>query len=329
MQIARIVLQEDTPMASMVDTVHPSIDLPPAEELRAVLERDGSMVLDILTGLGVAVAFSNTRIGTSLIGPGDPAGAALGVTEPTAVLSLEEIFRVTTGQVTHHSRDLFAPGGIDLRVVRWVEAQRPDQVGVPGPAGGAEAAQCEPAHSPSRILTRMAVEEEYLLPAGAGPAAMCRLLGLSFTLDADAPRTTVRTCYDTFDGRLRSAGRTLVHEHGRLTLLHEGVGIERSEPPARLMVAELPAGGLRDLLTPIVDVRALTPIARIRSELREARVLDDEGKTVVRLVVEAPAGRMRSGPVCACSACAATTRRSAALGARSNATWGSRARRRC
>ena len=130
MQIARIVLQEDTPMASMVDTVHPSIDLPPAEELRAVLERDGSMVLDILTGLGVAVAFSNTRIGTSLIGPDDQAGAALGVTEPTAVLSLDEIFRVTTGQVTHHSRDLFAPGGIDLRVVRWVEARRPDQVGV-------------------------------------------------------------------------------------------------------------------------------------------------------------------------------------------------------
>jgi hypothetical protein len=161
----------------------------------------------------------------------------------------------------------------------------------------------------------MAVEEEYLLPAGASPAAMCRLLDLSFTLDADAPRTTVRTWYDTFDGRLRSAGRTLVHEHGRLTLLHEGVGIERSEPPARLMVSELPAGGLRAILTPIVGVRALTPTVRIRSELREARVLDDEGKTVVRLVVEAPRG--------------ATTRPSAALGARSNATWGLRARRRC
>jgi hypothetical protein len=39
------------------------------------------------------------------------------------------VHRVTSGQVTHHSRDLFAPGGIDLRVVRWVEAQRPDQVG--------------------------------------------------------------------------------------------------------------------------------------------------------------------------------------------------------
>src|SRR5215207_6065867 len=88
-RIARTVLQDGAPIAHMIDTVHPSIELLPAPELRAILERDGSMVLDILTGLGVAVAFSNTSIGTSLIGPGDPAGAALGVNEPTAVLSLE------------------------------------------------------------------------------------------------------------------------------------------------------------------------------------------------------------------------------------------------
>jgi GntR family transcriptional regulator len=88
------------------------------------------MVLDLLTALGIPVAFSNTSIDTSLVGPGDPVAAELGVTEPTAVLSLEEIFRRTTGDVTHHSRDVFAPGGIDLRVVRWVEAQRPDQVGL-------------------------------------------------------------------------------------------------------------------------------------------------------------------------------------------------------
>jgi GntR family transcriptional regulator len=128
-QIARIVLQEDAPIALMVDTVHPSIALPPDEDLRAALEREGCMVLDILMGIGVPVAFSNTSIGTSLIGPGDPAGAALGVTVSTAVLSLDEIFRVTSGQVTHHSSDLFAPGGIDLRVVRWVEALHPAQVG--------------------------------------------------------------------------------------------------------------------------------------------------------------------------------------------------------
>jgi DNA-binding GntR family transcriptional regulator len=134
-QVTRVVLQARAPMALMVDTIHPSIELPAADDLRAEIEHEGSMVLDVLTRLGVPVAFSNTSIGTSLIGPGDPVAAALGVTAPTAVLALDEIHRVTSGQVTHHSRDLFAPAGIDLRVVRWVEAQRPDQVGVlPRPA---------------------------------------------------------------------------------------------------------------------------------------------------------------------------------------------------
>ena len=142
-------------MALMVDTIHPSIELPAADDLRTEIEREGSMVLDVLTGLGVPVAFSNTSIGTSLIGPGDPVAAALGVTEPTAVLALDEIHRVTSGQVTHHSRDLFAPEGIDLRVVRWVEAQRPDQVGVlPRPAAAGQAARCEPSLAPA--LTSLA-----------------------------------------------------------------------------------------------------------------------------------------------------------------------------
>jgi DNA-binding GntR family transcriptional regulator len=128
-RVTRVVLRGSTPMALMVDTIHPSIALPSDAELTGDLEVHGSMVLDVLVGLGVPVAFSNTTIGTALIGPGDATGAALGVTEPTAVLALDELFRVTSGQVTHHSRDLFAPEGIDLRVVRWVEAQRPDVVG--------------------------------------------------------------------------------------------------------------------------------------------------------------------------------------------------------
>jgi GntR family transcriptional regulator len=127
-QIGRVVLGEGTPIALMVDTVRPGIALPDDRELQAALER-GDMVLDILVAQGVPVAFANTRIASTLIGPDDPAGRSLGVAEPTAVLALEEVHRVTSGQVTHHSRDLFAPGGIDLRVVRWVEAQRPDQVG--------------------------------------------------------------------------------------------------------------------------------------------------------------------------------------------------------
>jgi DNA-binding GntR family transcriptional regulator len=147
-QITRVVLREGAPIALMVDTVRPGIALPEDDVLLAALER-GDMVLDILVAHGVPVAFANTRIASALIGPGDRAGKALGVTEPTAVLALEEVHRVTNGQVTHHSRDLFAPEGIDLRVVRWVEAQSPDQVG----AGARQAAPVK-RRSPSRRSRR-------------------------------------------------------------------------------------------------------------------------------------------------------------------------------
>jgi DNA-binding GntR family transcriptional regulator len=131
-RVSRVVLSAGTPMALMVDTVHPDMPLPPERELQAALAR-GDMVLDILVGAGVPVAFANTRIAACLVGPDDPDGEVLGLTGPTPILELEEVHRVTSGQVTHHSRDRFPPEGIDLRVVRWVEAQRPDQVG-PGAA---------------------------------------------------------------------------------------------------------------------------------------------------------------------------------------------------
>ncbi len=47
----------------------------------------------------------------------------------TAVLQLEELCHTTSGDVTHHSSDLFAPGGLEPRVVRWLEARRPVQIG--------------------------------------------------------------------------------------------------------------------------------------------------------------------------------------------------------
>lgn len=47
-----------------------------------------------------------------------------------------------------------------------------------------------------------------------------------------------------------------------------------------------PAGVLRDLLLPLLDIRALLPRLCIRSQARLLRLLDDERKTVVRLRIE-------------------------------------------
>jgi CHAD domain-containing protein len=85
----------------------------------------------------------------------------------------------------------------------------------------------------------------------------------------------------------------LAKEDGGLTLLDASREVERAAAAVngnarKLMASDLPWGGLRDVLAPIVQMRALTPIARIRSRLQPLRVLDGETKTVVRLMLEEP-----------------------------------------
>jgi CHAD domain-containing protein len=55
-----------------------------------------------------------------------------------------------------------------------------------------------------------------------------------------------------------------------------------------MLVGDLPEGILRTKLAPLIDVRALTPLAHIRGSRRVYRVTDDEDKTVVRLLLDEP-----------------------------------------
>jgi len=133
---------------------------------------------------------------------------------------------------------------------------------------------------------------QYLLPDGLGVKGASELLAAHFDVESERPRATDRRFYDTFDGRLHSAELVLTHEGGRLVLSdaagYQRASADRPVPPRTLFASELPHGPLRELLEPIVKVRALTPIARVRSRLRLLRVLDDQAKTVVRLAVEEP-----------------------------------------
>jgi CHAD domain-containing protein len=135
---------------------------------------------------------------------------------------------------------------------------------------------------------------QYLLPEGLGVAEASASLSEALTVKPDGGDPVERTFYDTFDGRLHADGLALVHEAGRLALVDastyaERAGIDRAEAPERLMCDDLPAGRLRDALEPIVEIRALLPIARVRGPRRMLRVLNEDAKTVVRLAVEAPA----------------------------------------
>jgi GntR family transcriptional regulator len=125
--VSRVVLAEGEAAAYMTDVVHPDIVLPAAAALRRAFER-GEMILDVLLAQGVPIAFATTRVLPRLITPRERVGQLFGVRRTTAALELEETIHVTSGEVVHHSRDLFGPGGMDLHVVRALDVERPAQV---------------------------------------------------------------------------------------------------------------------------------------------------------------------------------------------------------
>ncbi len=113
-------------------------------------------------------------------------------------------------------------------------------------------------------------------------------------------RTVRQTWLDTFDWRLYLAGFTLAHSTGsRLSdyLLSGGDGEQLTVSASSIrwpaLAGALPPGPLRDLLAELAGVRALLPVARASSTVRQLRVLNDDLKTialltVTQLVVAAP-----------------------------------------
>jgi GntR family transcriptional regulator len=122
--ISRTVLADREPVAVMRDTVRPGLSLPPPASLGAAIEA-GGMVLDVLLENGIAVAFAVTHVRPLMISGREKVGRALGVQGATAVLELEEIMHLSTGEAVQHSSDTFAPGGIDLQVRRNLEVAAP------------------------------------------------------------------------------------------------------------------------------------------------------------------------------------------------------------
>jgi GntR family transcriptional regulator len=132
--ISRVVLANGEPAAFMADVVHPDVPLPGEPALRRALER-GAMILDVLLEQDVPIAFATTRVMPRLITPRERVGQLFGIRRTTALLELDETIHITSGEVVHHSRDLFAPGGMDLHVVRGLDAEGPAQIN-PAPDAG-------------------------------------------------------------------------------------------------------------------------------------------------------------------------------------------------
>ena len=71
------------------------------------------------------MAFAQTHVMPALVTPREQVGKALQIRRTTAALELEEVIYVGGGDPVAYARDLFAPGALDVRVMRSFEADSP------------------------------------------------------------------------------------------------------------------------------------------------------------------------------------------------------------
>jgi CHAD domain-containing protein len=134
-----------------------------------------------------------------------------------------------------------------------------------------------------------------LLPEGADLRGARALIDEHADVTAGRVRAGTSTFYDTFDGRLHGGGLTLRHSGGKLTLLDRASGetlatadaSARAEP--RLFDHDL-AEALGARLADVIEMRALVPVAKVRTREITLGVLNADQKTVVRLNVETHEG---------------------------------------
>ena len=90
---------------------------------------------------------------------------------------------------------------------------------------------------------------------------------------------------DTFDNGLFHTGKLLFLLEGQLLLLdlQGGQMFEQSAPAGRMVIGEMKKGPVVEMLQEVSTLRALLPLAQVRVRREEGRLLDDEGKTLVRL----------------------------------------------
>jgi CHAD domain-containing protein len=131
----------------------------------------------------------------------------------------------------------------------------------------------------------------FALSDGVDPGALVSFLAERFDIVADRPTSVTSTLLDTADRRLRAAGLDLALEGGgpagQALVLRGAPGTPpvtaRAGRHKRWLVRDLTPGPLRDRLAPVIEVRALLPLARVRTDARPLRVRNADEKTVVRL----------------------------------------------
>jgi DNA-binding GntR family transcriptional regulator len=122
--VTRTLLMDGQPGAWMRDVIHPDVTMPSSGKLRQALVR-GEMVLDVIRGQGVPVAYTRAHISARVLTKRDRVGRALQVSETVAALEIDHVTCTAEGAAVEYSVDIFLPRSLDLHVMRWLEELPP------------------------------------------------------------------------------------------------------------------------------------------------------------------------------------------------------------
>ncbi len=110
-----------------------------------------------------------------------------------------------------------------------------------------------------------------------------------FTLCAETTHQSYVAYYDSFDWRLYQKSLALVGNKRTIYLADLATAVTSPQTPLRqhpTFAWHLPDGEIKERLAPLLDVRTLLPQAEVYTHRTPYRVLNEDEKTVVRLVVE-------------------------------------------
>jgi CHAD domain-containing protein len=132
-------------------------------------------------------------------------------------------------------------------------------------------------------------------PASAALDVLEQAFGIAADRGAPGSGTRQRTWLDTFDWRLNRARLVLEYQRarraGRLLLSRDDLPLAEQpvtgwQPRRPHLAEDLPAGPVRDQILKLVSPRALLQVARAVSTVSVIRLLNADGKTVARLIVD-------------------------------------------
>jgi CHAD domain-containing protein len=146
------------------------------------------------------------------------------------------------------------------------------------------------------------------------PEALAQGLGAGLRLEVEPQRTVHHEWFDTFDWRLHRASLILERvagsgREGAQLLLRDAAeqlllvapddhprAARTREPEAFPLNFLVPAGPMRARLAPVVQMRALLPLARVASRVSTIRAVDAQAKTVARILLEQTLGESGRRP---------------------------------